>query len=1315
MYTDIDDPNLPTELFRKEYASLKSNAAHLQPLSKERWNESTLDNNIIRDGKLQLQTYQKFPALWINPNNTNMRLLLKFDTGTGKTVTVLTIAMNFIQKTMETYRVWEQDKSPEVFIIGFSRHIFIRELMKRPEFGFITREEIAREHKLRTAAMNGSVLEREELSKFHTEIKKRFTKKSMGGFLRFYGYKEFFNRLFIFTIDGLTKLAALLKIDALDRSSLTEQQILLGLEKRLIGINYDLLDALTNSAVLCDEFHHVYNAVAINNYGIAIRIALAIHDRPDIMQRWIPIDQSRMQIYKSSAVRAVFMTATPINNSPTEIIDLLNILVKLGRIQQWYKDHNAIDWAEKIRLEKDDFFDGRVMRKNTAHDIAWLIQGSVSYLSDTNPAYFPTYSFDGETIKIPKSLLSSRLSTYGGTTIPYLKFIRCEMSPLHYKTYLSVFQGTLPPDGQSLIDMVLPSPVSDIGIFKTRDIKQILKSAPAAWKAKHKIDVVKQNIGNNVLADCIVGEFMRLNTLRLYAMKYTTMMEHVITNLKSDAGKIVINHQNVRGSGVLFLEEILRVNGILDEFSEPVTHTLCSKCGKPHSSPTSQQKSIDHAFVPARFVVMHSDIDSSAREHSKEKFKHVNNLDGYLYRIMLGSQIINESVDLSEVREIKIMTVPDDIATIIQIIGRAIRKWSHIRLPPHKRSVAIQIYTSALPEHLTANDLSYEERRYLEKSMDYITIQEIDKIINSEAIDGPFNYDIINPAKSDEKALGHLPYEISPRFGKWRGIVHGNKPLTPAAITNATWEIFYGNDEVAIITYAIKRLFIEQSRCWKYDDLWFAVQEPPFDMNINTRLFDEESFVLALDFLVDENSISTGVEFGNKSNHSMDSLFNSLDKTIHVEGVNSRIVYIQGYYILLPIQQDRNGTDVYGLGKSIMAGLGTPDIDIESWSRWSGQARIMDLNVTRQLQTSNASYEQLKMRFYKAYNKTPIQEFPSSLEIYGVDFHVQLVQDAIRYCFNILTNPDMRFSELHVFYFKLLYFYDKFDLILYCSDLEGTPLSKSYDQYVTKSNIKYGLHSPLGARKKGEKKEILEEDQYNAFLLSSMNKTAGLSKPFNLDRLDAFLGRHKSVDTLKSKPFVMHRIIDDANWIPKAARITKVFSNMLPVGHFMTSLVNGAEKVSIPTLYNPAFYTTKPKHGEKPQEWYVVQKFAEMLESESVENDTIIGYYDQNPSSIELRFKLRAPVHKMVRHEDTRMMERGSVCNTRKKEELLSIVESLGIVPDEDSIRSLCDTIKLELMRKEIIERRRARHTKKTKARIRWFYFHFEKQPISEY
>ena len=73
------------------------------------------------------------------------------------------------------------------------------------------------------------------------------------------------------------------------------------------------------------------------------------------------------------------------------------------------------------------------------------------------------------------------------------------------------------------------------------------------------------------------------------------------------------------------------------------------------------------------------------------------------------------------------------------------------------------------------------------------------------------------------------------------------------------------------------------------------------------------------------------------------------------------------------------------------------------------------------------------------------------------------------------------------------------------------------------------------------------------------------------------------------------------------------------------------------------------------------------------------------------------------------MIERGSVCSTRKKEELHEIAKQLKIDIKGVSIKELCDLIKFELMYRELKSRREARKTN-AKKRVRWFYLHFENQ-----
>ena len=350
------------------------------------------------------------------------------------------------------------------------------------------------------------------------------------------------------------------------------------------------------------------------------------------------------------------------------------------------------------------------------------------------------------------------------------------------------------------------------------------------------------------------------------------------------------------------------------------------------------------------------------------------------------------------------------------------------------------------------------------------------------------------------------------------------------------------------------------------------------------------------------------------------------------------------------------------------------------------------------------SYNQLKLRFYRKYHKSPIQEIPTSIEIFGVDFHIRLVQDAIKYMFLVLTNPDMPFSELHNFYFKMLYFYDKLDLILFAQDVDNSPLKKLYSNYTTTGTL----------RRKTKLHESMMDDKHNAFLMSSIVKTANLSKPFEINTLNAYLGKSKTPRAMAIRPKnvdINNIVIDFDEWVIKQPkRINKVYADMLPVGHFIKSEKNQVStNFIVPTVFDPSRNTNI---GQKL--WFEATDFTESIPNE-VENDLIIGYYDQNITGIDLKFKLRAPKQKKIKYDDSRLIERGSACNTRKKEELIEIIKLLKIpITQTGSIRNICSSIKLELLKREMLERRKVKAAKKSGKKykkIRWFYMHFEKQP----
>ena len=118
-------------------------------------------------------------------------------------------------------------------------------------------------------------------------------------------------------------------------NDMNEEQIRVALANGKLAYNTELLAQFKNSLIICDEIHNVYNSIEKNNWGIAIQAVLD----------------------KEPTCRAVFASATPLNNSPTEIIDLLNLLI-----------------PQDQRLTKSVFFsNNNVLKPNALEKIAELL------------------------------------------------------------------------------------------------------------------------------------------------------------------------------------------------------------------------------------------------------------------------------------------------------------------------------------------------------------------------------------------------------------------------------------------------------------------------------------------------------------------------------------------------------------------------------------------------------------------------------------------------------------------------------------------------------------------------------------------------------------------------------------------------------------------------------------------------------------------------------------------------------------------------------------------------------------------------------
>lgn len=1180
-----------------------------------------IDNEILRKKKIFLYSYQRFVRNHINPDSPGSRLLLKMGTGSGKTKGSLAPAIEFI-KFFKQHNIQSQ-----IFIIGFQKEVFIDELLSSADYGFITEAELEKHNELKK---NTGQFYVNELKLLEMRLKKRLTNMKYGGYFRFMGYRELFNALF-FIPDNIWREYGTSETDEEGREMdyLNEEILFENIKSGVIKVNRELVEACRNTLMIFDEFHHTCNSIKMNSYGVAIKFLLDMYDVPKKMTSFVNFSVE-------GKVSALFLTATIANNNAREIIDMMNLVIP----------------SYKPRLNKADFFDSKTgfLKPHSLKLLSEGVRDYVSFLINLNPKSFPQKKFIGEPIAIPKKLLNMRNAFHKTNTIPYLKFIRAEMTGLHLREYRKNFDktGNLNIGTILLNDIVMPLPAGYD--FNAKNLMSIYQSADAKFMSAHKLHIAKNaDIGNY-----LSGAFFEQENLRKYSSKYCQMLKH----LKNCTGKVFIAHPYVT-FGVFIIQEVLNNNGYIEYGSSPTKNTLCAICNIPQGKHTKTGTSTEHShpYTPACYINMYGGLNKKKISMFKKKYNALSNINGEQIKIIIGSRIVFEGIDFNSIQHIFVMSFPTNISVLLQIIGRGVRDGSHKFLPPDKHVVNIYIMTSKLP----GSELSYEEYRYFIKMEDYITIQIMEKTINANAIDAIVNYNYI---KKVDDPLTMLPFQPTDKFGKWLKVINGRVKLSSLTLDTTTYDAFYTNNEIDMIVFIIKRLLLERSKVFHIDDLWEHVKNPPFTVNVNTTLFDFDNFLLAVDMLTNNTNVKPTTSA---------TIFDT-NKLIFTSDKKYIINYINDYIMLLPFKEMMDNSAIINTNILTNSYINSM-IDYNTWARDSVFSKHMKIDINDKIKSYKISYEELKHKFYIEFNNQNLLKVNYFDELYNLNFHKHLIRDTILYIFYILVNPEMSISEMHEFYFKLLYLYYKLNLIIFASDLQNLDELKYYKKFIVE---KYDVEFYNGTFDK-------EVAEINPMLLTYMSSE---TDSFNINRINKFVGK-RSISYM-SQTTGLH-FVNINNQIPKLRKITKVPFNILPVGHYLTQTENIGK-----TYFPPEIYI------EERKTWMEIAK--QRFATREVENDIIIGYFEQDKNSINLLFKLREPTK--VQQKDKRLMSKGMNCFSKDKKYLREILGKLGVKIDKNTITNLCDALRAELIKREIASIKKAKKTNGPK--VRWFYFHYE-------
>jgi len=387
--------------------------------------------------------------------------------------------------------------------------------------------------------------------------------------------------------------------------------------------------SLENTLLIIDEFHNLSNAIC-NGSGNAVKLY--------------------NKIMSTRNIRLVFLTGTPMVNTPFELVPTFNMLRaytghakrrhKETLLPEYVKDFNKffVD-ADKNAPKNEALFMNRIF-------------GLVSfYGTDTtkNPDF-------------PREL--------------DMMIVRAGMSNYQFSQYRTMRDIELKEESRRQGKKREADPFTKSGgpqsSYRIRS-RQTSDFAMPESLIEFKGSKVTRNTAG-ITAEMILDP--------KYSPKYAKLME----NLGKHPSTVGVIYSEFIAMGIEMVARLLEANGWV-AYRKGQGGAKGGKC----------------------YAVISGDVAEEARVEIQRAITDRNNMHGEQIALLLISKTGAEGLDLKYVRHIHILEPFWNYARITQIVARGVRYRSHADLPPNERDVQPYIYLAGYPE-----DLKEEEKALLE-------------------------------------------------------------------------------------------------------------------------------------------------------------------------------------------------------------------------------------------------------------------------------------------------------------------------------------------------------------------------------------------------------------------------------------------------------------------------------------------------------------------------------------------------------------------------------------------------------------------------
>ena len=436
----------------------------------------------------------------------------------------------------------------------------------------------------------------------------------------------------------------------------------------------------------------------------------------------------------SENMRLVLMSATPMFNKPSEIIWLLNLLLKN-------------DKRLPITIKPKDLFQQNGELTKTAKEIiTHKCKGYISYLRGENPITFPIRilpdDYNDKNFLDEYPIYDIWDEEYNFSKIYQFKFLKMYYSEMdgYQNTIYHNFIDTLTPgdkiqmtdrgDGKQISNIVYPS-IEMLNNDEDDDFNY--KKMYSKKGLNNLMDVTVKNRSIYSYKEDVPPLFS-LDYLGLISTKIYT----ILTGLKQKKSKgIIFIYSEYLSSGAVPLALALEHMGF-EKYSGNHLNYPEWKKGKDNTkdepidyqwNPISKKKG---EFKRAKYIILSGDKGLSPNNDDEiSALVSDKNKNGENIKIVIGSVVASEGLDLKNIREIHILDPWYHLYRIEQIIGRGIRFCSHINLPKEERNVTIFLHVALLSKERESID-TYIYRNAEEKAN---LIGSIETVLKQNSID----------------------------------------------------------------------------------------------------------------------------------------------------------------------------------------------------------------------------------------------------------------------------------------------------------------------------------------------------------------------------------------------------------------------------------------------------------------------------------------------------------------------------------------------------------------------------------------------------